>query len=66
LLSFPHLFVIRPCVPAETSEAWRIAILRRQAPTALALTRQKVAVIDRQRFASAEGLRRGGYVLAEA
>jgi transketolase len=43
-----------------------MAILRRHAPTALALTRQKVGVIDRTRFASAEGLRRGGYVLAEA
>jgi transketolase len=58
--------VIRPADSAETSEAWRIAIMRRHAPTALALTRQKVAVINRQRFASAEGLRRGGYVLAEA
>ena len=66
LRAIPHLFVIRPADSAETSEAWRIAILRRHAPTALALTRQKVAVIDRKRFASAEGLRRGGYVLAEA
>ncbi|HEY8412353.1 MAG TPA: transketolase [Pyrinomonadaceae bacterium] len=66
LRAIPHLFVIRPADSAETSEAWRIAILRRHAPTALALTRQKVAVIDRQRFGSAEGLRRGGYVLAEA
>jgi transketolase len=66
LRAIPHLFVIRPADPAEVSEAWRIAILRRHAPTALALTRQKVAVINRQRFASAEGLRRGGYVLAEA
>ena len=66
LRAIPHLFVIRPADPAEVSEAWRIAIMRRQAPTALALTRQKVAVINRQRFASAEGLRRGGYVLAEA
>jgi transketolase len=66
LRAIPHLFVIRPCDPAEVSEAWRIAILRRHAPTALALTRQKVPVIDRQRFASAEGVRRGGYVLAEA
>jgi transketolase len=66
LRTIPHLFVIRPADPAEVSEAWRIAILRRNAPTALALTRQKVPVIDRQRFASAEGLRRGGYVLAEA
>ena len=66
LRTIPHLFVIRPADPAEVSEAWRIAILRRNAPTALALTRQKVPVIDRQRFAAAEGLRRGGYVLAEA
>src|SRR6185503_17857532 len=47
-------------------EAWRIAILRRHAPTALALTRQKVGVIDRSHFAKADGLRRGGYILAEA
>jgi transketolase len=66
LRAIPHLFVIRPADSAETSEAWRIAIMRRHSPTALALTRQKVAVINRQRFASAEGLRRGGYVLAEA
>jgi transketolase len=66
LRTIPHLFVIRPADPAEVSEAWRIAILRRDAPTALALTRQKVPVIDRQRFAAAEGVRRGGYVLAEA
>lgn len=66
LRTIPHLFVIRPADPAEVSEAWRIAILRRQAPTALALTRQKVPTLNRQRFASAEGLRRGGYVLAEA
>ena len=66
LRAIPHLFVIRPADSAEVSEAWRIAILRRNAPTALALTRQKVGVIDRTRFASAEGLRRGGYTLAEA
>jgi transketolase len=66
LRAIPHLFVIRPADPAEVSEAWRIAILRRKAPTALALTRQKVAIIDRQRFAPASGLRQGGYILAEA
>jgi transketolase len=66
LRAIPHLFVIRPADPAEVSEAWRIAILRRHAPTALALTRQKVPVIDRKRFANADGLRRGAYVLADA
>jgi len=66
LRAIPHLFVIRPADPAEVSEAWRIAILRRNAPTALALTRQKVAIIDRNKFAKASGLRQGGYILAEA
>ena len=66
LRAIPHLFVIRPADSAEVSEAWRMAILRRHAPTALALTRQKVAVIDRNKFSKADGLRRGAYVLADA
>jgi len=66
LRAIPNLFVIRPADGPEVSEAWRIAITRRHGPTALALTRQKVAVIDRARYRSAEGLRRGGYILAEA
>ena len=66
LRSIPHLFVIRPADPSEVSEAWRMAILRRNGPTALALTRQKVNLIDRNKFAAASGLRKGAYVLAEA
>jgi len=66
LRAIPHLFVIRPADVHEVREAWRLAILRRKAPTALALTRQKVPLIDRNKFAPAEALRRGGYVLAEA
>ncbi len=66
LRAIPHLFVIRPADVHEVREAWRLAILRRKAPTALALTRQKVPLIDRKKFGSAEGLRKGGYVLAEA
>ena len=66
LRAIPHLFVVRPADVHETREAWRLAILRRHAPTALALTRQKVPLIDRQVYGSAEGLRRGGYILAEA
>ncbi len=66
LRAIPHLFVIRPADVHEVREAWRLAILRREAPTALALTRQKVPLIDRKKFASAEGSRRGAYILAEA
>jgi len=66
LRAIPHLFVIRPADVHEVREAWRLAILRRHAPTALALTRQKVPLIDREVNASAEGLRHGGYILADA
>ncbi|HEX4899097.1 MAG TPA: transketolase, partial [Pyrinomonadaceae bacterium] len=66
LRAIPHLYVIRPADSHEVREAWRTAILRRHAPTALALTRQKVALIDRTRFGSAEGARKGAYILAEA
>jgi transketolase len=66
LRAIPRLFVIRPSDSPEVSEAWRIAILRRHGPTALALTRQKAPVIDRNSYAAASGLRRGAYVLAEA
>jgi transketolase len=57
--------VIRPADAGETVEAWRSAIERKDGPTVLALTRQKVAVLDRSRLASAEGARRGGYVLLD-
>ncbi|MEK6333544.1 MAG: transketolase [Acidobacteriota bacterium] len=66
LRAIPHLFVVRPADVHEVREAWRLAIMRRKAPTALALTRQKVPLIDREKYSSAEGLRKGGYVLAEA
>jgi transketolase len=66
LRAIPNLCVIRPADANETAAAWRVAIDRRDGPTALALTRQSVPVIDRSEFASAEGLARGGYVLADA
>lgn len=66
LRAIPNLFVIRPADAHETREAWRIAINRRHAPTALALTRQKVPVIDRAKYAKSDGALRGAYTLAEA
>jgi transketolase len=66
LRAIPNLYTIRPADPHETREAWRIAIERRHAPTALILTRQKVPVIDQTLYNSAEGARRGAYILAEA
>ena len=65
LRAIPGLDVIRPADANEVSEAWRAALDRTHQPVALVLTRQDVPVIDRSRYASAEGLRRGGYVLAD-
>jgi transketolase len=65
LRAIPALDVIRPCDANEVSEAWRVAIDRHHQPVALVLTRQDVPILDRDRYASAEGLRRGGYVLAD-
>ncbi len=62
----PNLTVIRPGDANETREAWRFALLHRTGPTAIILTRQNLPTIDRAVFASAEGLHRGAYVLAEA
>ncbi len=65
LRAIPGLDVIRPADANEVAEAWRVAIDRTHQPVALVLTRQNVPIFDRERYASAEGLRRGGYVLAE-
>ncbi len=66
LRAIPALDVIRPCDANEVSEAWRVAIDRHHQPVALVLTRQNVPILDRDRYASAEGLRHGGYVLADS
>jgi transketolase len=65
LRAIPNLTVIRPADANETAVAWRVALERKDGPTALALTRQAVPILDRIRFAPAEGLRRGAYVLAD-
>jgi transketolase len=61
----PYLIVIRPSDANETAVAWRVAIEIRDLPVALILTRQNVPTLDRSLYASAEGLRRGAYVLAD-
>jgi transketolase len=66
LRAIPNLLVIRPCDANETAMAWRVAIESRNRPVALILTRQDVPTLDRTKFAAADGLLRGAYVLAEA
>ncbi|MGB7947322.1 MAG: transketolase C-terminal domain-containing protein, partial [Candidatus Binatia bacterium] len=66
LRAIPQLTVIRPGDANETAVAWRVAVESRHRPVALVLTRQNVPTLDRSQFATAEGLRRGAYVLADA
>lgn len=66
LRAIPGLTVIRPADANETALAWTVAVESRQRPVLLALTRQEVPTLDRSRYASAEGLRRGAYVLNAA
>ena len=66
LRAMPGLNVIRPCDANEVAEAWRVMMGQKHQPTALVLTRQNVPVLDRSKYASAEGLQRGGYVLADS
>jgi transketolase len=66
LRAIPTLIVIRPGDANETAVAWRVALETRDRPVALILTRQNVPTLDRTRFAAADGLRRGAYVLADA
>ena len=61
----PDMVTLRPGDANETAQAWKIAIERRDGPTALALSRQGVPTLDRSKFASAEGVQNGAYVLAD-
>jgi transketolase len=66
LRAIPNLYVFRPADAAETAVGWRVALERRSGPTALVLTRQALPVLDRGRYAAAEGAARGAYVLSDA
>ncbi len=61
-----HLCNIRPADANETAVAWRVAIEHKNGPVALMLTRQVLPIIDRTKYASADGLEKGAYVLGDA
>lgn len=65
LRSIPNMILLRPADANETAAAWAVVLEERQGPVALALTRQKLPVLAETVTAAAEGVARGGYVLAE-
>ena len=66
LRAIPNLVVIRPGDANETAVAWRVALEMRERPVLLILSRQDMPTLDRSRYAAADGLRRGAYVLSDA
>jgi transketolase len=66
LRAIPGLNVIRPADANETAEAWRVATTRTRTPSCIILSRQKLPTIDRSRYALADQLAKGAYVLADA
>jgi transketolase len=66
LRAIPNLHVLRPCDPVEVAAAWAHALKRREGPTALVLTRQKLAAVRRAPGFTPEAVLRGGYVVEAA
>jgi transketolase len=63
LRAIPNLTVIRPADATETAEAWRVAILSNDSPTALVLSRQKLPILEYDKTIG--GVAKGGYILAD-
>ena len=66
LRAIPGLITLRPADANEVVEAWRVIMQLRHEPVALILTRQALPTLDRTKYASASGLAKGAYVLADA
>jgi len=66
LRAMPNMLVLRPGDANEVTEAWKIAIQQKHRPTTLVLTRQALPTLDRSKYASAAGVAKGAYVVADA
>ncbi len=66
LRALPGFLTLRPADANEVTEAWRVIMQLRHQPAALILSRQALPTIDRGKYASAAGVAKGAYVLADA
>jgi transketolase len=66
LRAIPGLNVLRPGDANETAAAWRVAMEQSNEPSCLILSRQALPTIDRSRYASAQGVAKGAYILADS
>ena len=65
LRAMPGMVMLRPADANEVVEAWRVVMALKDSPASLVLTRQALPTLDRSRYASAAGVARGAYVLAD-
>ncbi|MPW18327.1 transketolase [Paraburkholderia sp. CNPSo 3157] len=65
LRGVPGLTTLRPADANEVAEAWRVALSHPHVPACIVVTRQPLPTFDRKKYAAAEGVRRGAYVLAD-
>ena len=63
--AMPGMVVLRPADANEVAEAWRVVMQLRDSPASLVLSRQALPTLNRNRYASAAGLARGAYILAD-
>jgi len=66
LRAMPRLLVFRPGDANEVAEMWRVIMPLKKQPVAVVLTRQGVPTFDRSKYASAEGVAKGAYVMADS
>ncbi len=66
LRAVPGLLLMRPADANEVVEAWKVIIQKKHEPAVLVLTRQPLPTFDRSKYASAAGVSKGAYVLADA
>ena len=66
LRAIPGLITLRPGDANETAEAWRVILGQTEKPACLILSRQAMPTLDRTVYASARGVARGAYVLADS
>jgi transketolase len=66
LRAVPHMMLLRPADANEVVEAYRVVMRLRHQPAVMVVSRQPLPTFDRTKYASAEGVARGAYIMADA
>ena len=64
--AMPGMVLLRPADANEVVEAWRVVLQLTDQPASMVRSRQALPTLDRRKYASASGVARGAYVLADA